>query len=135
MTLDARERDPLARVRQEIESVDRTIVLLLAARLDAARRALQLRLARDHRLTDREQEGRVRERGREWAEELGVSPELVDHLFGALMEEGKARFRRSEGLEESAVVAVFVAPPKGTVVHRRRSPRLELETRLPPLSP
>ncbi|MCW6167258.1 MAG: chorismate mutase [Thermoplasmatales archaeon] len=46
-------------MRNEIESVDRSIVLLLAARLDAARRALSLRAPSERRVTDPGQERRV----------------------------------------------------------------------------
>ncbi len=127
MKPDPPEPDPLTRVRREIESIDRTIVLLLAARLDAAGRALRMRFPRERRLTDQEQQRRVLERGRAWARELGLPPDLVQHLFQALVEEGKVRFRRTEGAEEeSPIVTVFLAPPKGSAAEPRRVPRPEL---------
>lgn len=126
MTPDLPELDSLERLRREIESVDRSIVLLLAARMDAAHRTLRVRVAHDHRLTDRGQERRVLERSRAWADELGLSRECVEHLFQSLIEEGKARFRSAEGHRESPVVTVLLADPTGPVVRLGRTPHPEL---------
>ena len=104
--------DPLTRLRLEIESIDRSIVLLLAARMDAAQRALRLRYAHQGRLTDREQESRVLERSRSWATELGLPRELVQALFQALMQEGKVRFHQTETPVASPVVTLLLAAPK-----------------------
>jgi chorismate mutase len=102
----------LAMLRHEIESIDRQIVLLLAARLDAARRAILVRTARSGSITDRSQEVQILERSHAWAAELGLPPMLVDNLFRSLVEEGKARFLRGEQPPESPGVTVLLAPPR-----------------------
>lgn len=104
--------EPLAQLRREIESVDRSIVLLLAARLHVAQRAIELRVGTSRRLTDPAQERRVIERGREWARELGVSENMVTQLFRTLVEEGKARFRTAEKTTDAPIVTVFLASPE-----------------------
>jgi len=102
----------LAVQRREIESIDRQIVLLLAARLDAAQRAIRVRTPRSGSITDRSQEGRILERSHAWAAELGLPLTLVDNLFRSLVEEGKARFLRGEQPPESPGVTVLLAPPR-----------------------
>ncbi len=77
--------------------MDRSIVLLLAARLDAAQRAIHARVGHDpRRTTDAAQERRVLQRSRAWAREVGLPEKLVETLFRTLIEEGKARFHRGE---------------------------------------
>lgn len=93
MTAHAARDDGLARRRREIERLDRAIVLLLAARLEAAGRAIAWRSARGREPTDPAQERRVLLRSRRWARDLGVPEELVERLFQTLIEEGKTRFR------------------------------------------
>lgn len=102
----------LAMLRQEIECIDRQIVLLLAARLDAAGRAIRVRTARPGSITDRSQEVRILERSHVWASELGLPPTLVDNLFRSLVEEGKARFLRGEEPPESPGVTVLLGSPR-----------------------
>jgi len=126
MTSDPPETDSLADRRRELESVDRSIVLLLAARLDAARRALRVRVAEERQLTDRAQERRVLLRSRGWAEELGLPPDLVEALFRSLMEEGKARFRSGEAGPDAPVVTVLLSPPGGASVHLGQNPHPQL---------
>lgn len=103
----------LADLRREIESVDRSILLLLAARLEAAQRAIRLRAAHHRRLTDGAQERQVLERARGWARELGLPEPLVDQLLRTLIEEGKARFRSTEGPQPSGLVTVLLTGPGG----------------------
>jgi chorismate mutase len=126
MTADRPELDALAQVRQEIESVDRSIVMMLAARLGAADRAIRARVAHDRPVTDREEERRILLRSRTWAEEFGVPRPLVENLFRSLVEEGKARYLSAEGPPDSAVVTVLLAPPPGAAVPPRRDARSEL---------
>lgn len=103
----------LDRVRNEIESVDRSIVLLLAARLDAARRALSLRAPSEHRVTDPGQERQVLSRAQAWAQDLGLPAPLVEGLFRALIEEGKARYGdRTRAAPEPGFVTVLVDAPE-----------------------
>lgn len=106
--------ESLLRLREEIESVDRSIVLLLAARLRAAQRALRVRALHGAPLTDDLQERRVLVRGHRWARELGVPEALVDHLLRTLMEEGKARHRRGEAPPGERFVTVLLAGPEGS---------------------
>jgi chorismate mutase len=116
MTGNGPYRESLARRRQEIESVDRSIVLLLAARLDAAQRAIRVRVAHDRQTTDLAQERRVLQRSRAWAQELGLPEKLVETLFRTLIEEGKARFQGGDSPEESSpFVTVLVAAPEGSM--------------------
>jgi chorismate mutase len=126
MTASRSEVELLHRSRQEIESIDRSIVWLLAARLDAARRALHIRTERGTPLTDRDQEHRVLGRSREWAEEVGVPAEMVDRLFRSLIEEGKARFRRAERAPGAPVVTVLLAGPDEPPGDLRGRPDAEL---------
>lgn len=126
MTAHRRDPHPLVVLRREIESIDREIVLLLAARLDAAQRAIRERAGRNHHVTDREQEGRVLERSRAWADELGLPRTLVDNLFRSLVEEGKARFLSGGGPSSSPVVTVLLTPPGGTAVDLRSEPHAQL---------
>lgn len=111
MPREAPPSESLAELRREIESVDRSLVLLLAARLSAAQRALRVRVAQRRGLTDVGQERRVLLRSRLWARELGVPEPLVDRLFRTLIEEGKARFRAGKGPAEPPVVTVQLAGP------------------------
>jgi chorismate mutase len=123
MTSDRPEPTSLAGIRQEIESVDRSIVLLLSARLEAADRAIRARVAHERDVTNLAQEHRVLLRARTWAEELGVPRALVEDLFRSLLEEGKARFRGAEGRPDSPVVTVLLAAPAGSDMSPRRDTR------------
>lgn len=99
--------------------MDRSIVLLLAARLNAAQRALEVRVARHQRLTDEAQERRVLGRAARWAGELGVPETIVDRLFRTLVEEGKARFRRSERAPDRFVTVLLAGPGRAGVDLRK----------------
>lgn len=119
------DAETLARLRREIESIDRSILLLLAARLHAAQRAIRVRGARTGSVTDREQERRVLLRGQRWAEELGLPPRLVENLFRSILEEGKTRVQVGEELPESPVVTLLLASPAESA-RSSRDPRLQL---------
>ena len=106
--------------------MDRSLVLLLSARLNAAHRALRLRAARHLPLTDPAQERRVLQRSRRWAREVGLPEVLVDRLFRTLIEEGKARFRHLEELPDSPFVTVLLAAPGGAKGALQRAPRPQL---------
>ncbi len=109
-----RAPESLARLRHEIECMDRSILLLLAARLEAAQRAIRLRAARNGRVTDPEQERRVLRRSRKWAQELGLPGKLCDNLLRSLLEEGKTRFQTGQSAPELPVVTVLVEVPVGS---------------------
>jgi chorismate mutase len=126
MISDTRPSEALARIRHEIECVDRSIVLLLAARLDAAQRAIRLRTARNGRVSDPEQERRVLRRSYRWAMELGLPRKLVDNLFRSLLEEGKTRFQTGETAREVPTVTVLLAAPAGSERDLGRDPHLQL---------
>jgi chorismate mutase len=85
----------LVSVRRDLERIDRAIVLLVAARLEAAGSAIRLRSRGNGPIADPVQESRVIARARAWAEQLGVSPELAETLFRAIVEAGKQRYRGS----------------------------------------
>ena len=82
--------DPrLAELREEIGRIDRALVVLVAARLRAARRAIERRVDAGEEVTDGAQELVVVDRARRWADELGVSPEFVERLMRVLIRAGK----------------------------------------------
>ncbi|HYA70354.1 MAG TPA: chorismate mutase [Thermoplasmata archaeon] len=120
---------PLASVRRDLERIDRAIVILVAARLDAACSAIRLRSQIDGRVADPSQEGRVIARARVWAEQLGVSPVLIEELFRAIVEAGKHRYssrtvplapsRRSAGTRHARV---HVPSPRAASTWARSSP-------------
>jgi chorismate mutase len=126
MLAEAPQTGSLAKVRHEIECVDRSIVLLIAARLDAAQRAIRLRTARAGRVSDPDQERRVLRRSQRWGDELGLPRTLVDNLFRSLLEEGKTRFQTGEKSPELPVVPVLLAAPAGSLKGLRHDPHLEL---------
>ena len=103
--------EALAAARLEIEHIDRSIACLIAARLEAAVRALQLRTSHGEGVTDPRQEHLVRERARGWATELGIPARLLDELYGALIEAGKARFAGGARSPESPGVNVLASGP------------------------
>lgn len=97
--------------------MDRSLVLLLAARLDAAQRALLVRAPHDRRTTDLVQERKVLRRARMWARELGLPEKLVVTLFRTLIEEGKARYDSGQRTEDALpVVTVLMAVPDGSAI-------------------
>lgn len=82
--------DPtLHELRQEIARIDHAIILLVAARIRAARRAIERRSAYGESPTNRDQELVVRDRAREWAKQVAVPPEFAVHLIQALVMAGK----------------------------------------------
>ena len=126
MTLKRGEPYAVTVLREEIESVDRSLTLLLAARLDAAERAIRQRMTYDAQVTDREQEARVLYRSRRWADELGLPRRLVDHLFRSLIEEGKARALAHGTPPEPPVVTVLLDSPARAEPTVERAPRSQL---------
>jgi chorismate mutase len=82
--------DPALRdLREEIARIDHAIVMLVAARVRAARRAIRLRLAAGEEVTHGTQERAVLDRARLWAEEVAVSPDFIERLMHALVDAGK----------------------------------------------
>jgi len=87
----------LAAIRQDLELIDRAIVLLLAERISTAGMAIRCRSQFDGRVTNPAQEARVLTRAREWGASLGISADLTDTVFRALVEEGKERYLAALG--------------------------------------
>jgi chorismate mutase len=92
----------LESVRRDLEQIDRAIVLLVAARLEAACAAIRCRSRRDGRVANPAQEARVLARARAWGREFGLSPELTNTIFRAMVDAGKARFVSGTGASASA---------------------------------
>jgi len=87
-----REPNPsLTSLRDRLEEIDRAIVLLVAARVEAAGLAIAVRSQADGSLTDPAQEEVVVHRARRWAEQQGLTPALVESVFRMMIEAGKAR--------------------------------------------
>ncbi|HYA55090.1 MAG TPA: chorismate mutase [Thermoplasmata archaeon] len=103
--------DPLESVRRDLARIDRAIVLLVAARIEAAVEAIRLRSQRDGRVASPAQEVRVLERARRWAVELGVSPEVIEVIFRAVIESGKERYRVNQLLPPRVTASRSVSPP------------------------
>jgi chorismate mutase len=91
MTESARIPPALVEVRARLEEIDRSLVLLLAARLEAAALAIRIRTARGAKVSDRAQERRVLSRARLWADEAGLPPALAEAVLRAVIEAGKVR--------------------------------------------
>lgn len=93
----------LESLRRDLEEIDRAIVLLLAARIEAACSAIRLRSEQGEPITNPDQESRVLERAERWAQEVGLSPALAETVFRAVVGAGKMHFLVSGG--PSRVVA------------------------------
>lgn len=81
----------LVSIRRRLEEIDQALVLLVAARVEAASLAIRIRSEVDGRLADPTQERVVLTRARGWAEEVGVSPALAETILRAIVEAGKER--------------------------------------------
>ena len=103
----------LQRARHEIEQIDRALVLLVAARLEAAGSAIRIRTETGGRVTDPVQEELVLARARVWAEQAGVPPWLVETIFRATVKAGKERFvsRPAEQMPKQAGSPIPVREP------------------------
>jgi chorismate mutase len=101
----------LARLRTEIEGIDRALLLLLVARMNAAGRAIDARIARGEPVTDTLQEQKVMDRSRGWGEQLGLPRPLVEGLFRDLLDTGKARYLAGGSKAEPPRVTVRIDPP------------------------
>ena len=102
----------LVALRRDLELIDRTIVLLLAERIGTAGMAIRCRSQVDGQVANPAQEARVLARAREWGASLGLSDELTDSVFRAVLEEGKVQFL--------AAVAAHVRPSSPPLGARSR---------------
>jgi chorismate mutase len=80
-------------LREEIESIDRELVELIARRTYVAESIAEVKEQRDLPTTDESQEARVMERAGENAEHFGVDANLVKALFRLLIELNKVEQR------------------------------------------
>lgn len=87
----------LPSIRRDLEEMDRAIVLLVTARVDAACTAIRLRSQRDGRIADPAQESRVIARAVAWARQVGLSPTLTKTIFRAIVDSGKERYAALAG--------------------------------------
>ena len=94
---DTQRRRPdemsLAELREEIESIDREIVELIARRTYVAETVAQVKAGQDMPTTDEKQEDRVMERAGENAERFDVDANLVKAVFRLLIELNKVEQR------------------------------------------
>lgn len=91
----------LLAARREIEEIDRVLVLLVAARVDAACSAIRIRSESDGPLSDPVQEAVVIARAQVWAKRAGLSPALAETIFRAVLAAGKDRVATSRGPHET----------------------------------
>jgi len=118
MSLRPGPRRSLDSMRHDIEEIDRAIVLLVAARVEAAGTAIRFRLEGGAEITDSGQESKVLARARGWADQAGLSPILVETIFQAMLEAGKERVAR-----ETGGPCGVLAPPAQIGGQRTASPR------------
>ena len=85
----------LAELREEIETIDREIVELIARRTYVAETVAQVKAEREMPTTDEKQEERVMERAGENAEQFDVDANLVKAIFRLLIELNKVEQRES----------------------------------------
>jgi chorismate mutase len=85
----------LAELREEIETIDREIVELIARRTYVAETVAQVKADREMPTTDEKQEERVMERAGENAEQFDVDTNLVKAIFRLLIELNKVEQRSS----------------------------------------
>ena len=96
---DTQRRRPdemsLAELREEIESIDREMVELIARRTYVAETVAQVKAEQDMPTTDEGQEQRVMDRAGENAERFDVDANLVKAIFRLLIELNKVEQRES----------------------------------------
>nr|WP_208023588.1 chorismate mutase [Halorussus pelagicus] len=85
----------LAELREEIESIDREIVELIARRTYVAETVAEVKAQREMPTTDEDQEQRVMDRAGENAEQFDVDANLVKAIFRLLIELNKVEQRET----------------------------------------
>ncbi|WP_135852678.1 chorismate mutase [Halorussus salinus] len=85
----------LAELREEIESIDREIVELIARRTYVAETVAQVKAEREMPTTDEDQEQRVMDRAGDNAEQFDVDANLVKAIFRLLIELNKVEQRET----------------------------------------
>lgn len=130
MSVSEPKAPSLLTIRQEIEEIDRALVFLVAARVEAACSAIRLRSKMDGQLSDAAQEEIVLTRALGWAEQAGLSPALVEMIFRGMLAAGKDRFTSSR---EPPPVVRRQVPGRGA--GRARRPVRMRESPPAPISP
>ena len=97
MVVRSRVAPSLVAVRRDLEAIDQALVLLVAARVEAAGTAIRLRSQGNGQISDPAQEERVIARAQGWAEQAGLSPARMRTIFRAIVESGKERFAADSG--------------------------------------
>jgi len=94
---DRRRPDDMSldELREEIESIDRELVELIARRTYVADTVAEVKEQRDLPTTDEAQEEAVMERAGKNAEQFGVDANLVKAIFRLLIELNKVEQRES----------------------------------------
>ena len=85
----------LAELREEIESIDREIVELIARRTYVAETVAQVKADREMPTTDEKQEEQVMDRAGQNAEQFDVDANLVKAIFRLLIELNKVEQRET----------------------------------------
>ena len=85
----------LAELREEIETIDRELVELIARRTYVAETVAEVKAQREMPTTDEDQEQRVMDRAGENAEQFDVDANLVKAVFRLLIELNKVEQRES----------------------------------------
>lgn len=114
-------------MREEIAGIDRSIILLVAARRRAVQELMALKRVRQFPLVDPDQELRVLARARWWARQNGAPADLAERVMRLLIREGKqtAISPIARGLTRPRLTTVYLLPP--TV----RLPRPPIGTSVP----
>lgn len=122
------------RLRSELESIDRGLVLLLASRARTQHELFRVKSAAGRPLKDPAQERRVLRRAELWAQELGIEPAVARRLLRSAMRAGLAAYgRRVPGPGDDSTVTVYLREPAAGLASLPPS-RSELAVR-PPARP
>jgi chorismate mutase len=73
--------EQLAELRQQINQIDREIIIKLAARLEAARKIGEIKKANDLPITDAEREAELAKIHAEECQKLGLDESKINALF------------------------------------------------------
>src|SRR6185436_19930593 len=77
--------DPLSGLRDAIADVDRALLELLRRRMDLAAEVGRIKAVTDRPVVVRDVEDRVLTRARQYAEDCGVSEEVMEEMFQAII--------------------------------------------------
>lgn len=75
----------LQEVRQEIDAIDQAIIRLLGQRYEYVQAAAKFKLSAQHVSAEERVKAMMSQR-RKWAEESGISPEIVEKIYTELVQ-------------------------------------------------